>query len=96
MINQIIQAIKSREEISFTYSGLSRVVQPAAVGVSTAGNEVMRCYQIEGAHITAGHEWDLCTVAKITNLKVTGNTFNTNPRGYKQGDRGMQEIYSQL
>ncbi|WP_211235777.1 hypothetical protein [Psychromonas aquimarina] len=96
MINSIVQAINNREEISFTYSGLPRVVQPCAVGISTAGNEVLRCFQTQGAHITPDHEWNMCIVSKISNLQFTGKTFNLNPRGYKQEDRGMQRIYAQL
>jgi hypothetical protein len=96
MINTLKSAIDNREEISFTYSGLDRVAQPAALGVSRAGNEVLRCYQIEGDHITSGHEWDLCTVANISNLKITGNIFSNNPPNYKRGDKGMSEIYTEL
>ena len=96
MLKIIVQAINNREEISFTYSGLQRVAQPCAVGISTAGNEVLRCFQTQGGHITPGHEWELCTVAKISNLQLTGTIFNPNPRGYKQGDRGMQIIHAQL
>ncbi|WP_394391639.1 hypothetical protein [Shewanella woodyi] len=96
MINDLIQAINNRQEISFIYSGLQRVVQPAAVGVSTAGNEVLRCFQIEGKHITPEHEWDLCTVSKISSFKVTGRMFEVDPRGYKRGDKGMIKIHAQL
>jgi hypothetical protein len=96
MIDTIISAIKNREEISFTYSGLHRVAQPAAVGVSRACNEVLRCYQTEGEHIATGHEWDLCTVSKIQHLEVTGDNFNNNPPGYKSGDKGMSNIYNEL
>ncbi len=96
MINTITQAINNREEITFTYSGLSRVAQPCAVGISTAGNEVLRCFQTQGGHITPGHEWDLCTVASISNIQVTGKVFSSNPRGYKQGDKAMNRIYAQL
>jgi hypothetical protein len=96
MIETIKSAIKNREEISFTYSGLHRVVQPTAVGVSSAGNEILRCYQIEGGHITSGHVWDVCTVSKIQNLEVTGKKFNDDPPGYKPGDKGMSDIYAEL
>jgi hypothetical protein len=96
MINTLIQAINDQAEISFTYSGLARVAQPCAVGVSTAGNEVLRCLQTAGGHITPNHVWDLCTVSKISNLQLTGNTFNTAPPGYKNGDKAMQRIYAQL
>lgn len=96
MIDTIISAINNREEISFTYSGLHRVAQPSAVGASRAGNDVLRCYQTEGGHITPGHEWDLCTVSKIQNLKTTGNNFQSNPPGYNPGDKGMSDIYAEL
>ena len=91
-----MSAIRSRQEISFTYSGFERVAQPAAIGVSRAGNEVLRCYQTEGGHINPGHEWDLCTVQNITNLQVKDSIFGTNPPGYKPGDKGMTEIYAEL
>ncbi|QUM82028.1 hypothetical protein HWV01_17950 [Moritella sp. 5] len=96
MIESIIRAINNNEEISFVYSGLPRVAQPCAVGISRAGNEILRCFQTEGGHITPGHEWDLCTVAKISNLELTGKQFQVIPHGYKQGDRGMRRIYAQL
>ena len=96
MINNIIQAINNRQEISFVYSGLQRIAQPSAVGISTAGNDILRCFQTQGKHITPGHEWDLCTVSKISSFKVTGETFDVNPPGYKRGDRAMQRIHAQL
>lgn len=96
MINTLITAINNREEISFTYSGLTRVAQPAAVGRSRTDNEVLRCYQTEGGHITPGHEWDLCTVSNISDLRSTGVNFADNPPGYKPGDRHMLEIYAEL
>jgi hypothetical protein len=51
---------RNRRYLTFTYKGIVRVVQPAAIGVSPAGNEVLRCFQTEGAHNTNGHDWDLC------------------------------------
>ena len=96
MRDLLIQAINGRNYISFTYSGLEREAQPAAVGVSRAGNSVLRCYQIAGGHVTPGHEWDLCELSKITNLEVLGKTFFSNPPGYKRGDRHMTQIYAEL
>ena len=96
MKDVLITAINNREEVSFTYSGLQRVAQPAAIGVSTKGNVIFRCYQTEGGHITPGHEWDLCTVAKIQNLQIMGKHFQDNPAGYKRGDQAMTQIYAQL
>jgi hypothetical protein len=96
MLQMIISAIRNREYLSFIYSGLPRVVQPAAVGVSRAGNEVLRCYQVEGGHVTPGHEWDLCEISKMSKLCCTGENFVGEPPLYKRGDKGMSTIYAEL
>lgn len=96
MLNKVIDAIQSRQYLSFTYSGFHRVVQPAAVGTSSKGNNVLRCYQIAGGHVTPGHEWDLCYLSEIVSLAATGDNFIENPPGYKRGDKAMTRIYAQL
>lgn len=96
MIETIIQAINERKEITFTYTGISRVGQPAAVGKSSRGNEVLRIYQTEGGHVHPNHEWDLCYVDELSDVVLTNTTFSSNPPGYRKGDRGMIEIYEEL
>lgn len=96
MLQTIINAIHNREVLLFTYSGISRTVQPVAVGISRAGNEVLRCYQIAGGHISPGHQWDLCDLSKISNLHTDGQHFDGEPPGYKRGDKGMTDIYAEL
>ncbi len=96
MLNTIINVINSRQYLAFTYGGIQRVVQPVAVGSSRAGNDVLRCYQTQGGHNTAGHDWDLCKLSEIFDLRITGDTFASNPPGYKKGDKGMVEIYAEL
>lgn len=96
MLDTIIEAIESRQHLAFTYRGIPRVVQPAAVGSSRAGNDSLRCYQTEGGHNTAGHVWDFCNLSEISGLSVTGNTFSNDPPGYKRGDKGMIKIYAEL
>ena len=92
----IEDAIRNRRYLKFTYEGIARVVQPAAIGVSRTGNEVLRCFQTEGAHNTDGHEWNLCTLTEITGLRVTAKTFEAPPPGYKRGDKGLVKIYAEL
>ena len=96
MRNVIEDSIRNRRYLTFTYKGIARVVQPAAIGVSSAGNEVLRCFQTEGAHNTDCHDWNLCTLTEITGLHVTAKTFETLPPGYKRGDKGMVKIYAGL
>ena len=68
MKDTLVKAIHQRKYVAFTYSGLQREAQPAAVGISRAGNPVLRCYQTAGGHITPGHEWDLCELSQMQNL----------------------------
>lgn len=96
MHNEIIKAIQERREITFTYGGIARIAQPCALGISRSGNEVMRCYQVGGGHVTLGHEWDLCELSKVHNLVVTNTTFQGEPTGYRPGDRGMTQIFAEL
>lgn len=96
MLNTLIAAIRERKYISFTYSGLPREAQPVAVGVSSAGNDVLRCYQTAGGHVKPGHEWNLCDLSKIYDLRVLGTNFQAAPPGYKPGDKGMRQIYAEL
>lgn len=92
----IEEAIRNRRYLIFSYKGIARVVQPAAIGVSRAGNEVLSCFQTEGAHNTDGHDWNLCTLSEIKGLRVTAKTFAAPPPGYKRGDKGMVKIYAEL
>ena len=92
----IEDAIRNRRYLEFTYKGLARLVQPTAVGVSRAGNEVLRCFQTKGDHNTDGHDWNLCTLTAISGLRVTEQKFDTPPPGYNRGDKGMIEIYAEL
>jgi hypothetical protein len=96
MLQTIINAIRNREVLSFTYKDLQRLVHPAAVGVSRAGNDALRCYQIAGSHITPGHEWDFCKISLISNLHATGQHFEGNPPGYRKGDEHLNPIYAEL
>ncbi|MBI3479625.1 MAG: hypothetical protein HY016_04595 [Nitrosomonadales bacterium] len=96
MLQTIINAIRNRDVLLFTYSSLPRTVQPAAVGVSRAGKDVLRCYQTAGSHITPGHEWDLCEISKMSNLRASGQHFSVDPHGYKRGDKEMTTIYAEL
>ncbi|SPB13598.1 hypothetical protein NOV72_00862 [Caballeronia novacaledonica] len=96
MLDFLIEAINSKKVLSFHYDGLRRVVEPHAVGQSTAGNDVLRCFQTEGEHIKPGHEWDFCCLSKIRNLAATGATFAGPRPQYRRGDKHMRVIYAQL
>lgn len=90
----ICRAIDSRAVIEFSYGGGHRVVEPHAHGISTAGNEVLRGYQVSG-YSSSGNSpsWRLFDVSKITGLTVTTRTFPTNRPGYNPDDDGMTQVH---
>lgn len=96
MLDILQKAIEGRKYIAFTYSGIAREAQPVAIGESSTGKDVLRCFQTAGGHVKAGHEWDLCDVAKISGLSILDKSFFNPPPGYKKGDRHMVRIYAEL
>jgi hypothetical protein len=95
MLNTIIGAIQQKELITFTYDGHSREVEPHAVGVSTSGYKVLRCFQVKG-HLLHDHSWVLVPLSKIADLSKTEHYFSSKRTGYKNGDKGMTTIYAQV
>lgn len=57
MLQTITDAIRNRLVLTFTYSGITRIVEPHAVGISKAGNLILRCYQTHGGHMDRPEHW---------------------------------------
>jgi len=97
-VSALTEAIKARLEIEFTYDGHHRVVRPAAHGTHIdTGNESLRGYQVAGTSKTRMPPlWDMFTVSKIVNLKVTQRRFDEDPEFYKRGDKHMGTIFAEL
>jgi hypothetical protein len=98
MENQTIsQAIVGRKLLSFSYHGLPRVVEPHAYGISTRGNDVIRCFQVGGKSESGeAFGWKLMRTDEMTNLGLLEDKFSGPREGYKKGDRGMTKIYCEL
>ena len=87
-------AVHRRQVIRFRYDGLERVVQPATVGVSTAGNLVLRACQVGGrSHTGTVPCWRLFKVADIVRPALTGEVFTEFAvDGYTRGDAAFSDI----
>jgi hypothetical protein len=93
----IANAIRNQECLSLTYDGIPREVEPHAYGISSKGNELLRCYQVSGGHNSEiPHEWELLTVSKISALANTGVRFSGPRPDYRRGDKAMATIYQEL
>lgn len=96
MLQTIIDAINGRKVLAFMYHGLSRVVEPHAVGVSRSGKDALRCWQTAGGHVKLGHEWDFCLLEEMSGLSATGASFAGERPGYKKSDKHLTRIYAEL
>ena len=94
---KITEAIKQMRLLSFTYDGHYRVVEPHCFGITTAGHEAIRCFQVEGTgNRPDSSPWHLMTTDKMISLAVLDKTFSGPRAGYRRGDRHMDTIFAEL
>jgi hypothetical protein len=93
----ICDAIRKHLLLEFRYRGLPRVVEPYVHGVSTRGVEVLRAVQVGGSSNSGGFGYGkLWTVADITALRVTTESFPADDPNYDPNDSGMQRIHCRI
>jgi hypothetical protein len=104
-IDSVVDSIKKKQVIVLYYTGDApggdglRTIEPVCLGVSKAGNKVLRAWDYEGASHTAtlGTQplpgWRLFRLDKITSYKPNGQVFNEmRPNFNPNGDRSMTSI----
>jgi len=97
MRQTIITAIREKRILTFNYEGYHRVVEPHCFGLTRAGNEALRCYQVRGGSSSGNvPDWKMMTTDKITGLTLTQDVFLRPRPGYQKGDRGMSTIFCEL
>ena len=88
----IVEAIRKRRRIRFTYNNKTRIVEPQCYGIGVKGTELLRVHQIQG-----GIEREpLFNVSKIENLVVLDEAFAQPGPNYKKNDSAMTTIFCQL
>jgi predicted DNA-binding transcriptional regulator YafY len=104
-LDSIINAIKNRHRVIIYYDGDEpggrgiREIEPVCLGVSKAGNKVLRAWDNEGSSHTAyiGDQplpsWRLFRLDKILSNKPTGEVYNEIRPGYNlNGDKSMVSV----
>ena len=104
-LDSIIDAIKNRHRVIIYYDGDEpggrgiREIEPVCLGVSKAGNKVLRAWDNEGSSHTAyiGDQplpsWRLFRLDKILSFKPTGEIYNEPKPGYNfNGDKSMVSV----
>ena len=83
--------------IRFYYEDGFRIVEPFCHGESTAGNDVLRAFQI-GGYSKSGNPrgWKLYEISKMTNLSILEDTFDGRRPHYNPNDTGMVRYYCRV
>lgn len=97
MKTAICAAIGKKAVLQFIYKGLPRIVEPQAHGISRADNEVVRAVQTGGESESGLSPFGrLFEVAKMTDLRETGDTFAGPGRNFNRNDKGMKYVHCYL
>ena len=93
----ICPAIQTRHRLNFVYDGYPRIIEPHTYGITTAGNEALRCYQVGGSGSDGKSTgWHLMTLDKILGLTTQADTFPGPHEGYQRGDSAFSRIFCEL
>ena len=104
-LDSIVNAIKNKQRVIIYYDGDEpggrgiREIEPVCLGISKAGNKVLRAWDNEGSSHTAyiGDQplpgWRLFRLDKILSNKPTGEVYNEIRPGYNlNGDKSMVSV----
>jgi predicted DNA-binding transcriptional regulator YafY len=88
----LIDAIRTRHRVRFTYNGRTRRVEPQCYGIGARGAPLLRAHQLEGG---VARE-PLFDVSKIRDLLVLDEVFPKPGPNYTKNDSAMKTIFAQL
>ena len=88
----IVDAIRDKRRLAFTYHGKQRIAEPQCYGIGTTDNELLRVHQIHGGT----QREPLFDVAKMEDLVALDQHFTRPGPNYKKNDSAMATIFAQL
>lgn len=93
-----LKAIDDKVVLQLDYSGWTRLVEVHTVGVSSAGNPIIRAYQLTGGAESGQHAgWKLFDLDKIPETyKITDIPSEAPRPGYKKGDSAFLDIFREV
>jgi len=92
MNETIIESIRRKQRLRFTYNGRTRVTEPQCYGIGTKGTELLRVHQLQDG----SQREPLFDVAKIRDLTALDEFFVLPGPNYKRDDSAMKVIFAQL
>jgi hypothetical protein len=88
----IVDSIRQKSRLRFTYNGKTRLAEPQCYGIGTRGTKLLRVHQIEGG----SQREPLFDVSKIKDLIALDEFFTRPGPHYKKNDSAMVSIFCQL
>lgn len=92
MNSLLVEAIRHKRRLRFTYHGKLRLVEPQCYGCGTKGTELLRAHQLQGG----SQREPLFDVAKMADVELLDDTFTRPGPNYTRGDSAMDRIFCQL
>ena len=94
---QAVDALRKGVVLELRYDGYTRHVEVHAVGVTKAGHEVMRCWQIRGGSVhNEPVGWKLMRLDEAIGALLTAEASRAPRTDYRRGDRAMARNIAQL
>jgi hypothetical protein len=88
----IVQAIREKRRLRFSYHGRTRLAEPQCYGIGHKGTELIRVHQIQGG----SQPEPLFNMAEVSDLVVLDEFFTKPGPNYKRDDSAMKIIFCQL
>ncbi len=91
------EALRRQCCLEIRYDGFTRVVEVHAVGVSSAGHDVMRVWQVRGGSVSNEPVgWKLLRLDEALGVGILGERSSAPRAGFKRGDKAMQRIHCEV
>lgn len=89
-------ALSAGKRLTISYDGHTRVVEVHAVGTSTAGNPVMRAFQVSCTKAGGNGVWRLFRLDKTWRFSISDERSEAPRRGYVPNDSDIAIIRCQI
>ena len=93
----LVQAIREKRVLHFTYRGHARVVEPHAYGRNTKGEPVLHAFQTEGGSASRPPPgWRTFAVAAIEAASLGEGTFKEARDGYSPNELRLSPLWAEV
>lgn len=89
-------ALSAGKRLVINYGGHTRVVEVHAVGTSTAGNPVMRAWQVTSTKPGGNNEWRTFRLDKTWRFALSNEKSEAPRAGYRRNDADIPFIRCQI